>query len=71
MTVQMNSKMPQSLWREKAELWLNFSQADAPTVSIDRTDDDHDPEPPPARTGHAVLAPRLPGTLGTRLLLAR
>ncbi len=48
MAVQMTSKMPESLWREKAELWLNFSQADAPTVSIDRPDDDHDPEPPPA-----------------------
>lgn len=48
MTVQTNSEMPQSLWREQADLWLNFSHAGAPTVSFDQPDEDDDPDPPPA-----------------------
>lgn len=48
MTDQTNSEMPQSLWPKQADRWLNFSRTDAPTISFDQPDEDHDPDPPPA-----------------------
>ncbi|GAB2177046.1 hypothetical protein DLREEDagr8_26040 [Dongia sp. agr-C8] len=47
MMVQTN-QTPQSLWRERANQWLNVSHTEAPAISLDQPDDDHDPDPPPA-----------------------
>jgi hypothetical protein len=45
--ITQTSKMPQSLWREQADRWLNAQDIPAPRI-FDEPDDDHEPDPPPA-----------------------
>jgi len=47
MTVQSIGEAPRSLWGEQAARWLDFKQTEASPVSIEQSDEDHNPDPDP------------------------